>query len=78
MYYEYDFIIRDQLQRGIVKEVSDSEATSNMICYLMHHAVTRHDKKTTKVRVVYDASARWSGPSLNDCYIPTPNLIRKS
>ena len=59
---EYDSIIREQLERGIVEEVKDPEVTH----YLPHHAVIRQDKETTKVRVIYDASARSSGPSLND------------
>ena len=35
--------------------------------YLPHREVIRLDKDTTKLRVVYDASAKRGGPSLNDC-----------
>lgn len=44
-------------------------------CYLPHHAVLRDDSITTKLRVVFNASARTStGISLNDVMCKGPNL----
>ena len=46
--------------------------------YLPHRAVIREDKETTKIRVVYDASARLSNePSLNECLYSGPCLLPK-
>ena len=64
---EYNAIIQEQLHRGIIQPVTDYE-TSNRVHYIPHHAVIRKDKSTTKVRIVYDASAKGTnGISLNDC-----------
>ena len=44
--------------------------------YLPHHPVIRRDRETTKLRVVYDASAKMNGnPSLNDCLYSGPSLV---
>jgi hypothetical protein len=72
---QYDAVIRDQLRQGVVEVVSDPTIfEEGRVHYLPHHAVVRHDKQTTKLRVVYDASAKADGPSLNDCLYTGPNF----
>ena len=73
---KYDSIIREQLALGIVEPVDES-ATFSRIHYLPHHAVVRQDKSTTKLRIVYDASAKEDGPSLNECLYTGPPLHKK-
>ena len=55
---EYDKIIRDQEKERIVEKIENEESTAKRIHYLPHQAVIRKDAETTKVRVVFDASAR--------------------
>ena len=75
---EYDSTIRHQIEQGIVEVVEDPQSNvTGRVHYLPHHAVIRRDKETTKLRIVYDASARSNGPSLNDC-IPGRSLISES
>ena len=75
--HEYDSTIKSQMQQGIVERVEPSDEDPENVHYLPHHAVVRRDKETTKVRIVYDASARSSGPSLNDCLHVGPKLNQK-
>ena len=64
---EYDVVIREQLEEGVV-ERAPAEVTGREF-FLPHRAVVRRNAETTKLRVVYDASARAQekAPSLNDC-----------
>ena len=64
-----------QLKNGIVEVVEKpADGEVGKTHYLPHHAVIRRDKATTKLRVVYDASARSYGAALNDCLYTGPPL----
>lgn len=72
---QYDAVIRDQLRQGVVELVADPDRhEGERVHYLPHHAVVRHDKRTMRLRIVYDASSKAEGPSLNDCLYTSPNL----
>ncbi|MCG8623377.1 MAG: hypothetical protein MJE68_15465, partial [Proteobacteria bacterium] len=71
---EYDGIIRDQVDKGIVEPVMETDPALSRLHYLLHHAVIRTDKTTTKLRIVYDALAKSNGPSLNDCLHTGPKF----
>ena len=43
--------------------------------YLPHHPVIRTDKSTSRVRIVYDASAKRDCLSLNDCLETGPSTL---
>ena len=65
---KYDAIIQDQLSKGVIEKV-DVHVADGFVHYIPHHAVITPQKTTTKVRVVYDASAKTSSEqkSLNEC-----------
>ena len=75
---KYEAVMEEQLENGIIEELQDpSMADGQPIQYLPHHAVVRCDKDTTKLRVVYDASARSDGMSLNDCLHVGPKFNQR-
>ena len=56
---EYDGVIREQVTNGIVEVVGDlSPQEHKRIHYLPHHAVIMEEKQTTKLQIVYNASAK--------------------
>jgi hypothetical protein len=71
---QYDGVIKDQLHQGIEEVVPSPEEAEGRVHYLPHHAVIRHDRETTKLRIVYDASAKADGPSFNNCLYTGPNF----
>ena len=65
---KYDNIIKEQEEQGIVEPVPE-KPDGDRIHYIPHHCVVRDQAESTKVRIVYDASAkeRKYAKSLNDC-----------
>ena len=59
---------------GIVEEAPKS--TSNKEFYIPHKGIVKELSETTKLRVVYDASAKSdpASPSLKDCLYAVPPL----
>ena len=57
---QYDEIITKQLHDGIIEEINphNDSPEPGKVHYLSHHPVIREHAKTTKVRIVYDASAK--------------------
>ena len=68
---QYDAVIREQIKSSIVEIVENPHGATH---YIPHHAVIREDKKTTEMRIVYDASAKSTGPSLNYCLYADPTF----
>ena len=69
----YNDIFIEQKQNGIIEEVI-SAGQLGETHYIPHRPVIIDDKTTTKIRIVFDASARDNGPSLNDYLYMGPHL----
>ena len=78
---EYQDVLQGQLANGIIERVplQQSDQIRSTVHYMPHHPVIRKGHSTTKVRIVYDGSAKLSDSnlSLNDCLQTGPNLIPK-
>ena len=73
----YHTIIQDQLKEGIVEVAPEKPQGPEH--YIPHKPVVRENAQSTKVRIVYDASAKADSesPSLNECLDIGPPLQRK-
>eukprot|EP00117_Sycon_ciliatum_P018644 scpid5610/ scgid2568/ len=77
---QYDKVIQSQVDLGIIEPVANPPPTGTPQHYLPHQPVITPSKQTTKLRIVYDASAKTTkqSKSLNECMhrgpIRLPNL----
>ena len=69
--HAYNQCFDHYIEKGYVTRVQD-RSTSKW--YLPHFPVLRPDKDTTKTRIVFDASAKYDGQSLNDIIHQGPKL----
>ena len=77
MMLKYDTIIQDQLEKGVIEKV-DRFNVDGMKHYIPHHVVIAPQKATTKLRIVYNASARsnFGNKSLKECLYRGPVLLQ--
>ena len=54
----YSAAINQYVEKGFAGEVPERGNEDGIVCYLPHQAVFRTDKRTTKCRIIFDASAR--------------------
>ena len=74
---EYQNTIESYVEKGYLRKVGKDEAIPPEIWHLPHFPVIGMEKSTTKVRIVFDCSAKTDGVSLNDIIDPGPKLQRE-
>ena len=74
---EYQHTIKSYLEKGYLRKVGKDEVIPPEVWYLPHFPIIRMDKTTTKVRIVFDCSAKTDGLSLNDVINPGPKLQKE-
>ena len=70
----YQKIIKEYLEKKYIRRVPLDEPSPTSEWLLPHFPVVRPDRSTTKVRIVFDASATYQGRSLNTETLPGPKL----
>ena len=71
----YSKCIEQYIEKGYVMKIMEHEKSKSK-WYLPHFPVIRLDKESTKTRIVFDASAKYDGVSLNDVIHQGPKLQR--
>ena len=72
---EYDQVMQEQLDQGIIERIPE-KPTGDAVHWIPHQPVIRDDAESTKMRIVYDCSAKANvqEPSLNDLLETGPSL----
>ena len=63
---QYDDVFKEQLENGVIEKVrSQGKEADSKAHFLCHFGVARQERETTKLRVVFDGSAKWNIDSLS-------------
>ena len=75
--FRYHKVFCNMIEEGIIEEIPQYEHYDDTnIFYMPHRPVVKEARKTTKIRPVFDASAKgFNGISLNDCVEAGPSMI---
>ena len=72
----YSENITQHLEKGNIRKINTTEEKPAKRWYLPHFPVVRLDRATTKTRIVFDASPKFGGISLNDVIYQGPKRQR--
>lgn len=72
----YSENITEYLEKGYIRKIDPTEEKPARRWCLPHFPVVRLDRATTKTRIVFDASAKFGGISVNDVIYQGPKLQR--
>uniref|UniRef100_A0A5S6PZN5 CCHC-type domain-containing protein n=1 Tax=Trichuris muris TaxID=70415 RepID=A0A5S6PZN5_TRIMR len=76
LFSSYNEVFDEWEREGIMEEVR-TLPTAGQCHYLPHRPVIKENSRTTKIRPVFDASAKQGNePSLNDCLETGPNMMQ--
>ena len=70
-------MIKQQVKNNIIEEVDVTKPSDTKLYYLPHHPILTPDKETTKIHIVYDASAKVGSTisSLNEFLLRGPIIL---
>lgn len=72
---DYQRVITSYVEKGYIRKVQQNENDPKRTWYLPRFPVCRPERWPTKTWIVFDASAKFQGASLNDHILPGPKLL---